>query len=81
MTRVAIPENEDYLLMLARHGTAKHLESLVSAYRSALACAESERAQRQRANRRLEWRIDEDGGVRGYLPVNARSWLSSHQSH
>ena len=61
MTRVAIPENEDYLLMLARHGTAKHLESLVSAYRSALACAESERAQRQRANRRLEWRIDEDG--------------------
>ena len=29
MTRVATPQNEDYLLMIASHGTASHVERLV----------------------------------------------------
>ena len=33
MTRVATSENEDYLLMIARHGTAHHVETLVRKYR------------------------------------------------
>ena len=33
MTRVARPENEEFLLMVARHGTASHVERLVSQYR------------------------------------------------
>ena len=34
MTRVATPKNEDYLMMIARHGTAAHVERLVRHYRS-----------------------------------------------
>ena len=35
VTRVAHPGNEDYLLMITRHGTAHHVETLVSGYRRA----------------------------------------------
>ncbi len=33
MTRVGTPENEDYLLMIAKHGTAAHVDRLVGLYR------------------------------------------------
>jgi hypothetical protein len=33
MTRIADETNEDYLLMIARRGTAHHVEKLVSKYR------------------------------------------------
>ena len=33
MTRVATAQNEDYLLHIARHGTASHVEGLVRRYR------------------------------------------------
>ena len=33
MTRVATPENEEYLLDIARHGTAAHVERVVRKYR------------------------------------------------
>ena len=33
MTRVATPKNEEYLLMIARHGTAYHVERPVRNYR------------------------------------------------
>ena len=33
MTRVADADNEDYLLMIARHGTATHMERLVRQFR------------------------------------------------
>ncbi|TXS90189.1 DUF222 domain-containing protein [Parahaliea maris] len=42
MTRVATAENEDYLLMIARHGTASHMEKLVGKF---------DRVQRQRTDR------------------------------
>jgi hypothetical protein len=32
VTRVATPENEDFLLMIAQHGTASHMEQVVSKY-------------------------------------------------
>ena len=35
MTRVATPGNEEFLLMVAKHGTANHVERLVSQYRRA----------------------------------------------
>ena len=35
MTRVATADNEDYLLMIAHHGTAYHVETLVRKYRRA----------------------------------------------
>ena len=34
MTRVATPENEDYLLTIARYGTASHMEKVVGKYQS-----------------------------------------------
>ena len=33
MTRVATPENEDYLMRIAKHGTAAHVDRLVGLYR------------------------------------------------
>jgi len=33
ITRAATPENEDYLLMFARHGTAHHVERLIAGFR------------------------------------------------
>ena len=33
MTRVGTPENEDYLMMIAKHGTAAHVDRLVRLYR------------------------------------------------
>ena len=44
MTRVATPENEDYLLMVAHHGTATHVDRLVRAYRGVERREERERA-------------------------------------
>ncbi len=36
MTRIANADNEDYLLNVARHGTAHHVEELVRKYRRAV---------------------------------------------
>jgi hypothetical protein len=33
--RVATPANEDFLLTIARHGTASHVEQVVNKYRGA----------------------------------------------
>ncbi len=43
MTRVATPQNEDYLLMIANHGTAAHVERLVHKYRQVKRCEALER--------------------------------------
>ncbi len=66
MTRVATSANEDYLLTIARHGTASHVERLVRAYRS-VGRAE---ARQQLASRELSYRVDEDGSyvIRARLP-------------
>jgi len=65
MTRVATPDNEDYLLMIARHGTATHVERLVRAYRR----TGHTEARQQLSRRELTYYIDEDGTyvIRGRL--------------
>ena len=61
MTRIANTENEDYLLMIARHGTAYHMEKLVQKYRRAERLQDVEAANRQQRDRYLEHHYDEDG--------------------
>lgn len=70
MTRVATPENEEELLVTARHGTTRHLERVVRAYRKADVVAENEGAMRRLAERHLETYYAEDGSlvIKGRLP-------------
>lgn len=65
MTRVATPQNEDYLLMIARHGTASHMERLVRSYRR----VGRPEAAKQLSRRELSYYIDDDGSyvIRGRL--------------
>jgi hypothetical protein len=68
MTRVANEENEDFLLMIGRHGTAHHVESLVSKYRRAVRLQEAELANKQYAERSANYYFDDDGT----FVINAR---------
>jgi len=70
MTRVADEANEGYLLAIARNGTALHVEEVVRKYRRVVRVQELERAERQQAERSVEWRYEEDGTllVRAKLP-------------
>lgn len=61
MTRVATPRNEDYLLMIANHGTAAHVERLVHKYRQVKRSEALERENARHALRELTWYIDSDG--------------------
>ena len=63
MTRVATPQNEDYLLMIADHGTASHVERLVRNYRKVKRCEALERDNRLHGSRELNWYTDDDGSV------------------
>ncbi len=61
MTRVATPKNEEYLLHIAHHGTAAHVEKVVSNYsrgkRLEILFADNNR----HAHRALSWYMDGDG--------------------
>ena len=63
VTRVATPATEDYLLMIAEHGTAQHVENLVRAYRRCQEAEELSREARQQQTRGVTWRYDDDGSV------------------
>lgn len=63
LTRVATAENEEDLLVTAKHGTTAHVERVVRAYRKADLAAENKRAMRQLADRRLTTRYAEDGSL------------------
>jgi hypothetical protein len=63
ITRVAQPETEDYLLMIAEHGTAAHVEKLVRAYRRCQDAEELSREARQQQNRSVCFRYDDDGSL------------------
>jgi hypothetical protein len=63
ITRVGNSSNEDYLLMIAGHGTAAHVERLVRAYRRCQEAEELSREQRQQQNRRISFRYDDDGSL------------------
>ncbi len=63
ITRIASPENEDYLLSIALHGTAHHVERLVQSYRRAKDAEESSREARQFAGRSVHCLYDADGSM------------------
>ena len=63
ITRVATAETEDYLLMIAEHGTAQHVENLVRAYRRCKEAEELSREARQQQNRAVRYRYDDDGSL------------------
>ena len=61
MTRVATPANEDYLLMLAEHGTAAHLERVVRGVRRDRAERALEEENARHEARELHWASEDDG--------------------
>ena len=61
MTRVATEKNEDYLLMIAAHGTASHVERLVRNYRRVKRTEALERDKQHHALRELSWYTNDDG--------------------
>ena len=71
MTRIATNENEDFLLMIARHGTASHMEELVSKYRRVKRLEDAYNSNQQHENRELNYYYDEDGSlvIQGRLPA------------
>ena len=66
MTRVATAENEEFLLMIARHGTASHVERAVRQYRRLKRCQALEAENERHERRSLSWRVDEDGSFLFY---------------
>ena len=61
MTRVATPENEGLLLMVAKHGTANHIERLVSQYRRAEKLNYPGAADELHRSREVNYHYDDDG--------------------
>ena len=61
MTRVATPENEDDLLNIARHGTAAHVDRLVSQFRKVKRIEALEFENQRHELREMNWHIDDDG--------------------
>jgi len=57
------PATEDYLLSIALHGTAHHVETLVRYYRRAKEAEALCREARQQANRFVSYRYDDDGSL------------------
>ena len=71
MTRIANEKNEDYLLTVARHGTAFHIEGLVAKYRRCERLRECENANNQEVRREVWHTYDHDGSLvfHGRLPA------------
>ena len=61
MTRTATPDNEDFLLLIARHGTATHVEQVVRKYRNLKNADEDKAEIEQERDRELVYYQDEDG--------------------
>jgi HNH endonuclease len=61
ITRIADKSNEDYLLMIAEHGTAHHVEKLVSKYRTAKRLQDVDIVRAQYNNREMTHYYDHDG--------------------
>lgn len=63
MTRAATPENESFLMMVAKHGTANHVERLVSQYRRSEKLRYPDAADELYRSREMTCRYDDDGCV------------------
>jgi len=72
ITRIADESNEDYLLMIAEHGTAHHVEKLVSKYRTAKRLQDTEIANEQYIKREVTHYYDHDGSlvIKARLPAD-----------
>ena len=61
ITRVADSSNDDYLLMIAHHGTAHHVERFVAQYRRAKKLQDAEFANDLHLKREVTYYYDHDG--------------------
>jgi Domain of unknown function (DUF222)/HNH endonuclease len=73
LTRIACPATEESLLMMALHGTAHHVETLVRHYRRAEHVEQMAREERQEKNCSFRFWHDSDGSVvfQGRMPALA----------
>jgi hypothetical protein len=71
VTRIADESNEVYLLMISEHGTAHHVERLVSKYRTAKRLQDADIANEQYKNREVTHYYDHDGSlvIKARLPA------------
>jgi hypothetical protein len=77
MTRVATPENEDFLLTIAQYGTASHVEKVVGKYKNVQRADEDAAEDDQAQARELLYYQDEDGSwvIHARLPAEAGSFV------
>ena len=61
MTRSATPENEAFLVDIARHGTAQHMEKLVRQHQRVERLIHNDQARQQHQERSFSAHYDEDG--------------------
>ncbi|MDP1932385.1 MAG: DUF222 domain-containing protein [Gammaproteobacteria bacterium] len=61
MTRSATPQNEAFLLQIARHGTAQHMEQLTRKYRRTERLSDAARDRNNYEAREFTCHFDEDG--------------------
>ena len=61
MTRVATPKNEKFLLKIAKHGTAAHVETVVRNFRRGKRLEILYEENNRHAHRELSWYMDGDG--------------------
>ena len=74
VTRVASADTEDYLLMIAEHGTAQQVEKLVRAFRRCEDAEELSREARQQETRCVNYRYDDDGSLIINCRLPAERW-------
>jgi hypothetical protein len=79
MTRVATEKNEDYLLSIARYGTAVHVERVVRQYRRIKRCEALAQENDHHDHRELHWHTDDEGYwvIRGRLTAEQGALVQS----
>ena len=72
MTRAATPENESFLMMVAEHGTANHVERLISQYRRSEKLRHPDAADEIYRGREMSYHYDDDGClvIKARLPAD-----------
>lgn len=77
ITRIADSVNEDYLVMIARHGTAMHVEKLVRKFRRVGASEAMAAANQVHETRYLTYYHDDDGAlvIKGRMPAEQGALL------
>jgi len=77
ITRIATADTEEFLLNIALHGTAAHVEKTVRYFRRAQEAEELSREERQQATRKLTYFYHDDGSLilKGRLPAEIGAQL------